>query len=106
MTKAEALRPFFQSRVAHWLAKCEVFPVELIPGSLKRPERIAQKAAEKYRGCYAEVLDLVRLTIVCGDLVDVRAAFKAIATMPGTRLVRAKNRLHPAFDAAQSAGYR
>lgn len=106
ITMAETVRPRFQLRVAHTLAKHTLTSAEVLVGPLKRAGRIAQKAADKYKGCYANVLDLVRLTVVCTALPELTKAFEAIASMRGTRLIRAKNRLHGAFDATQSAGYR
>lgn len=107
VARAEAVRPRFQATVHRILATAELTDLAQIHfGALKRPARIAQKSAEKYGGDYSRVCDLVRMTIVCDSIKVVTQAFLAIAQSDGLRVERVKNRLHPAFDATTSVGYR
>lgn len=107
IAKAEALRPRFQRDVVQALEAAGLTGVvEVRVGPLKRPGRITQKAAEKYRGDFSRVLDIVRLTVVCQDVATLTQTFVAMANTPVFELCRTKNRLHPAFDPTASAGYR
>jgi hypothetical protein len=51
-------------------------------------------------------VDLCRQSIVFDSAADVAACLRAIREDPDALVVRVKNRLDPAYDAAASAGYR
>lgn len=74
--------------------------------ALKRKDRAAAKACDKYRGQFRYVLDIVRSTIVCSTLRVLLGVIQAIEQHPGLEILRIKNRLNPAFSADSSAGYR
>lgn len=77
--------------------------VELLKGKPKKEQRILQKA----RACsYDAIRDYSRLSIIVHDLMLLPAMVQQLSSCPEFDLVRAKNRLDPAVDADESAGYR
>lgn len=77
--------------------------VEVVEGPLKQEQRIMEKA----QTCsYDEIRDYARLSLIAsGDVVP--DVVQCLCSCPEFRLVRAKNRLDPAYNAQKkSAGYR
>ena len=74
---------------------------------LKSIDRITKKGADKYKRKYNMVLDVLRMTFVCHSVHGVLATLVCLGNAKGVRLVRIKNRMHPAFDHRNSttAGY-
>jgi hypothetical protein len=54
----------------------------------------------------SQLVDICRQAIVFDTVCDLAACLRAIRDDPAARLLRVKNRLDPAYDAATSAGYR
>ena len=81
--------------------------IEAVFSRLKSLDRITKKGADKYRRNYKKVLDVVRMTFVCHDIHGALAALTCLSNAKGLRLIRVKNRMHPAFDHRNSttAGY-
>lgn len=52
------------------------------------------------------MLDICRMTFSCADGEAVVAVLEKLGKSSELSVVRAKNRLHPAFDASESGGYR
>jgi hypothetical protein len=74
---------------------------------LKRLERVMAKAWGELNGDLSRVVDLARLTVECDGFEAVEGVLRALAEVGDLRIVRAKNRLCAAYDAAaQSGGYR
>eukprot|EP00035_Acanthoeca_spectabilis_P028189 m.469548 g.469548 ORF g.469548 m.469548 type:complete len:857 (+) comp28696_c0_seq1:148-2718(+) len=109
MAKADAVHPLLCRDLVRAVSAAGLMAngkVSVLPGPPKRPARIAQKAAGKYNGDFARVLDFARVTLACVDVETIAEAFRAVISIPEFRVLRAKNRLHPAHDPAASAGYR
>ena len=54
----------------------------------------------------SRLVDLCRQSIVFDDAADISTCLHNISTDPDVKIVRVKNRLDPAYNAAVSAGYR
>ena len=52
------------------------------------------------------LLDLVRSSVICDTPADVLATLQRIQADPAVTIVRAKNRMDPAYDSSQSGGFR
>jgi len=80
--------------------------IELKTAPLKAYDRAAAKAAEKYNLRFDRLLDIARLTVVCGTLAELVAVVTGIHASSNMQVVRMKNRINPLFPADESAGYR
>ena len=82
------------------VGKAVVGPIKTVAGA-------ARKAKDKYNGSYDKVGDIVRGTIACKTFLGVRAVVVSVFKQASIEVIRFKDRLSTAFDAAnKSGGYR
>ena len=74
--------------------------------AVKSEERSLQKVTRDYAGDSSRLTDLVRATLVFENLPSLSRCVHHIATFPGVRIHRLKNRFSTSYDASTSAGYR
>lgn len=78
-----------------------------VDAPIKGLDRAAQKTMEKYKGRYSLVTDLLRGTIRCSDPDEMCSVLEALTASPELEVVRFKDRMCRAFDAALlTSGYR
>jgi len=100
--QAGAVNEHFQRKCSQWAAGVG----EHIAVSVKSPSRAVQKVWRTYKGNPQFLLDLVRTSVTCDTPSDVLATLQRIQADPAVIIVRAKNRLDPAYDSSQSGGFR
>eukprot|EP00729_Bicosta_minor_P008033 gene8033-25379_t len=108
MQSAEASKEGFEQLCTHVCTVAGGSEVVVpIFSPLKDLGRVTKKAAGKYGSRYNKVLDVLRMMFVCTDANGVLAVLVSLAETKGFKLVRVKNRMHPAFDYRNSstAGY-
>lgn len=81
------------------LLKAEIPP-------LKRMERTAVKAAQKYEGDYSYVTDICRMTFECANLATAFSVLEELSHSAKFTLKLVKNRLMLEHNADQAGGYR
>ena len=79
------------------IGACHVGPIKTMGGA-------ARKAKDKFDGAYDKVDDIIRGTIPCKTFVGIVALVVAVFAHAGITVIRFKDRLHRAYDAAN--GYR
>ena len=74
--------------------------------AVKSVQRAVEKVVRSYDQDVSLLVDVCRQCIVFETVRDLRACVDVIAADPDAAVLRVKNRLDPAYDAAVSAGYR
>lgn len=80
--------------------------VECTVAPLKGLARVMEKVQGKYRGNYAKVKDLARMTFECTTNEAVAATVDQVKGDPNLKVLLVKDRLRPTFDASLTGGYR
>ena len=80
--------------------------VEAMIPPLKGLLRATTKTMERYHGSYERLTDIARMTFVCEDVAATIKVLTSIHTHPSWTIIRIKNRLLRAHDAASTGGYR
>jgi hypothetical protein len=73
---------------------------------LKSVPRAVEKVVRSYGLDVSRLVDVCRQAIVFEELAGIAECLRAIASDPDVAILRVKNRLDPAYDAAASGGYR
>lgn len=73
---------------------------------VKTPKRAIEKRWRSYNGRPENLVDIVRTSIVCGEVAEIHAVMQAIVADDTVEIVRIKNRFAPHHDARLTAGYR
>lgn len=91
-----------------WADVCGREPLErrCMWAQMKSHDRAIEKQLRSYRGDPSRLVDVCRQAIVFSCLKDLQQCLETVQADPDTVIVRVKNRLDPALDAHESAGYR
>jgi hypothetical protein len=105
---ADLLNPWYQQMVAGWQSRALGIPVgQYISASVKNPTRAFEKIRRTYLGRCERLCDLVRASVVCHTVDQVRALLVQISDDHRVQVVRCKNRFALTKEkAAASGGYR
>jgi hypothetical protein len=77
----------------------------VVPGGVKKLQRIIYKSVTKYAGDVSCCNDVVRCTVVTGTIVAMSIVVEAILDSKSVIVVRMKNRFARGYDATPSGGY-
>mmetsp|Transcript_74915 Transcript_74915/g.200976 ORF Transcript_74915/g.200976 Transcript_74915/m.200976 type:complete len:564 (-) Transcript_74915:54-1745(-) len=94
-----------RKRYVRWSEALEE-PWRIKWGKIKSLSRSIEKVSRVYHQDASRLIDLVRQTVIYREVCDLKAGLAAMQRDPDVTLLRIKNRLDPAFNASDSAGYR
>jgi ppGpp synthetase/RelA/SpoT-type nucleotidyltranferase len=104
---ADALNDVVQTLGARWSAAAgDDAKARFQRAPVKTPKRAIEKIWRSYNGQPDHLADIVRTSIVCGEVAEIHAVMQAIVADDTVEIVRIKNRFAPHHDATLTAGYR